>query len=154
MATINAKLVASEKQADAARVRAKLRAAKLTRAGRRAAAETDAGVENGVEDNAEGVIEVHVRRRDRDVSNRSIKTVESVDDGQDAPQEERETERVLERSTGSRQDGDGDDAVDLVVEKPRKRERRTGKAASRRRSTLNPWELQTLIQGDVGVDAS
>ena len=47
-----------------------------------------------------------------------------------------------------------DDGAGLVVERPRKRERRTSKAASRRRSTLNPWELQSLIQGDVAAVAA
>ncbi len=46
-------------------------------------------------------------------------------------------------------DGDGDGSDDRT--KPRKREKRATKVASRRRSTLNPWELESLISGGVGV---
>jgi hypothetical protein len=123
MATIAAKLAASEKEADAARVRAKLRAMKLAR------------VKKG---DANGQREEDMSR---DTSDRSIRTVEA--------------EEALERSAGSKREGNGDGEVDIVVEKPRKRERepgrRTGKVASRRRSTLNPQELKSLIQGEVNV---
>ena len=50
-------------------------------------------------------------------------------------------------------------AGELVVPK-RKRDRRTSavaaasaRRASRRRSTLSPWELESLIQGNVGVES-
>jgi hypothetical protein len=128
MATIAAKLAASEKEADAARVRAKLRAMKLAR-GKKDDADGQGGEQRELETN-------------RDANNRSIKTVAA--------------EEVLEQRTGSETAGNGDGKADLVVEKPRKRERelgrRTGKVASRRRSTLNPQELKSLIQGDVNVD--
>ena len=42
--------------------------------------------------------------------------------------------------------------VDVSPRKqPRKREVRASKAASRRRSTLSPWELDSLILGGVGA---
>lgn len=67
-----------------------------------------------------------------------------------------EAGRVGGGCRGREEGGEDVDAVDLVVvaEKPRKRSRRTSKAASRRRSTLNPWELQSLIQGDVAAVAA
>jgi hypothetical protein len=123
MATIAAKLAATEKEADAARVRAKLRAMKLAR------------VKKG---DANGQREEDMSR---DTNDRTIKTVEA--------------EEALERSAGAKREGNGDGEVDIVVEKPRKRERepgrRMGKVASRRRSTLNPQELKSLIQGEVNV---
>lgn len=124
MATIAAKLAASEKEADAARVRAKLRAMRLARAKK-----------GDFEGQGDEIMA-------REASDQSIK---SIEDGE-----------KLERTTDSTREGDGGAKVDLAVEKPRRRERepgrRTGKAASRRRSTLNPQELKSLIQGEVNVD--
>lgn len=125
MATINAKLVASEREADAARVRAKLRAAKLARSAKQQEMNvqpSDARDERGTQEEKE--VERHK--------------------GQQPQQKHRVNE------------GEEEELDQIIVEKPRKRERRTSKAANRRRSTLNPRELQSLIQGvDVGaVDAS
>lgn len=109
MATITAKLVASERDADAARVRAKLKAAR-------------AGV------------------RQKRVSLAPPVAVAEVD--ADAA---RST-----RSEGAAVDADADELAPAEEErKPvvKKRERRTSRVASRRRSTLNPWELETLIKG-------
>lgn len=109
MATITAKLVASERDADAARVRAKLKAAR-------------AGV------------------RQKRVSLAPPAAVAEVD--ADAA---RST-----RSEGATVDADADELAPAEEErKPvvKKRERRTSRVASRRRSTLNPWELETLIKG-------
>ncbi|KAK0741197.1 Afadin and alpha-actinin-binding-domain-containing protein [Schizothecium vesticola] len=109
MATITAKLVASERDADAARVRAKLKAAR-------------AGV------------------RQKRVSLAPPVAVAEVD--ADAA---RST-----RSEGATVDADADELAPAEEErKPvvKKRERRTSRVASRRRSTLNPWELETLIKG-------
>lgn len=58
--------------------------------------------------------------------------VDSGDDGRDAPAEA----------------GGDCAAADLVLEKPRKRDRRANKVASRRRSTLNSRELESLINGE------
>ena len=109
MATITAKLVASERDADAARVRAKLKAAR-----------------SGV--------------RQKRVSLAPPVAVAEVDG--DAA---RST-----RSEGATVDADADELAPAEEErKPvvKKRERRTSRVASRRRSTLNPWELETLIKG-------
>jgi hypothetical protein len=125
MATIAAKLVASERDADAARVRAKLKAARL---GKKrvslapTASETDS---SAVAD-----------------ASRSTRSDGGVAEG------EREGSRTVSV------DDEEDELAPKVEEKPvvRKRERRTSRVASRRRSTLNPWELKAVIQGAVGVD--
>lgn len=39
----------------------------------------------------------------------------------------------------------------LHVQKRKREKMRTSRTASRRRSTLNPWELQSLLQGSVNV---
>jgi hypothetical protein len=152
MATIAAKLAASEREADAARVRAKLKAARLARVGGRTgtvvlhppAGNAVPADGDGGRDTTEPV------KRDREVGSRGERGGDGdgvVSGG--APSGE--SERSI--GTGAEEGREDIDAVDLVVEKPRKRERRTSKAASRRRSTLNPWELQSLIQGDVGVES-
>ncbi|KAK1836310.1 Afadin and alpha-actinin-binding-domain-containing protein [Podospora conica] len=107
MATITAKLVASERDADAARVRAKLKAAR-------------AGV------------------RQKRISLAPLPVAAEV---------EADAARST-RSEGATVDADADELAP-VEEKPvvKKRERRTSRVASRRRSTLNPWELETLIKG-------
>jgi hypothetical protein len=99
MASIQAKLAATEREADAARVRAKLRAAK---------------------------------------AHKSASTASKTEEVR------REPVKV------PLNDGDGN-----VGEAPRKRERRegsgmAGKSKNRRRSTLSPWELESLIMGGAG----
>lgn len=118
MATITAKLVASERDANAARVRAKLKAARMGGKKRVSLASPTTGtdaVEAGRSTRSDGGPEGQVER--------------VGDEGEDelAPKEEEKP---------------------VVV---RKRERRTSRVASRRRSTLNPWELGALIQGGVEV---
>jgi hypothetical protein len=98
MATIAAKLAATEREADAARVRAKLKAARMKSAG----------------------------------------------DTKLMPPPAKEGEDV-EPVKGDR------DWVELELgSKKRKAGARQGGRASRRRSTLNPWELESLILGGVG----
>lgn len=145
MATIAAKLAASEREADAARVRAKLKAARAARMGRNAdktvlpPPNTSSNVsESHVEMGSEPV------KRDREHSQNSRN---HGDHHQQQPD--------ISTEKGAVEGGEGKDdldAVDFVVEKPRKRERRTSKAANRRRSTLNPRELQSLMLGDVGAE--
>lgn len=96
MDTIAAKLAASERDADAARVRAKLKAARMAK--RRPALADEKGAD--------------VDPVKKDVGR----------EGQDARE-----------------------GMDIPVK--RKREKRANRVASRRRSTLSPWELESLISG-------
>ncbi len=129
MATIAAKLAASEREADAARVRAKLKAARLGKRVSLAPPETNTDTTAAADaarstrsEGAEGSTDPV--KKDLDVSGSGENAVEP-------PAEEA--------------------VVQLHQQKTRKRERRTEKVASRRRSTLNPWELETLITGSVNV---
>ncbi|KAI5860768.1 Afadin and alpha-actinin-binding-domain-containing protein [Durotheca rogersii] len=58
-----------------------------------------------------------------------------------------ETLRAHNGDLGSREGDEGNDGVGEIKVPKRKRDR-TSKVASRRRSTLSPWELETLIQGN------
>jgi hypothetical protein len=107
MASIAAKLAATEREADAARVRAKLKAARMKSAS-----------------NAEALKLMPPPRRE----------------GTDA-----------EPSKAER--GDQEDANRSQETKKRKAPTRQGGRSSRRRSTLSPWELESLIQGNVGKGA-
>ncbi|EFY92867.1 hypothetical protein MAC_01105 [Metarhizium acridum CQMa 102] len=113
ISNIAAKLAASEKEADSARVRAKLRAARSS-----------------------------TRGVSRPTMPKPIKNDAAVADVQMQASTEREVAM------------DGDPvkqprAPSGETDKPekRKRDRKVGKAASRRRSTLSPRELETLISG-------
>ena len=108
MSTIAAKLAASEKEADAARVRAKLRA---VRGGVRRPPMAKAASGEAKSAAAPG-------------PDRPVEDVDPVKHDP-APQEE-----------------------DQPKPEKRKRDRKPSKAASRRRSTLSPLELQTLISGN------
>ncbi|KAK0614238.1 Afadin and alpha-actinin-binding-domain-containing protein [Immersiella caudata] len=120
MTTIAAKLAASEREADAARVRAKLKAARMGSKKRVSLASPTAGTDTSAAADA----------------SRSTRSDEGA-------QGEREGSQIV--------DGDEDELAPKPEERPlpRKRERRTSRVASRRRSTLNPWELGALIQGNV-----
>lgn len=107
MATIAAKLAATEREADAARVRAKLKAARMKSAGDTKLMPPPAKKEGNEEEPVKG------DRRDRD-----------------------------------REGAEGDDEQGITSRK-RKAGARQGGRASRRRSTLNPWELESLILGGV-----
>jgi hypothetical protein len=99
MATIAAKLAATEREADAARVRAKIKAARMK---------------------------------------------STVD---------KEATRMMPPPPKKDEDVDptkGGAAEEEVVNRKRKAGARQGGRASRRRSTLNPWELESLILGGVG----
>ncbi len=136
MATIAAKLAASERDADAARVRAKLKAMRQTSGSRKrvslappatgtdTSAVADASRSTRSEGGADGGAEQGGQEEDANLNS-------AKDDEEDelAPKPEDAKQQQL----------------------PRKRERRTSRVASRRRSTLNPWELGALIQGNVAV---
>lgn len=107
MASIAAKLAATEREADAARVRAKLKAARMKSAS-----------------NAEALKLMPPPRKE----------------GGEA-----------EPSKAER--GDQEDADRSQETRKRKAPTRQGGRSSRRRSTLSPWELESLIQGNVGKGA-
>jgi hypothetical protein len=116
MASIAAKLAASEREADAARVRAKIKAARMNKIAAPAQASTDA--KSMPPPPRKDVVEEPVKRG-------------AMGGSADAE---------------SREDGDNDG-------RSRKRKatgRNQGGRASRRRSTLSPWELESLILGGVG----
>ena len=144
MATIAAKLAASEREADAARVRAKLKAARLARMGRKEAVLVPPAdkATDGDEKADEPV------KRDQRDSGRE-RTRDNEERGERGEDVRTETESEGRRARREEKERDVDEVDMIPVEKPRKRERRTSKAASRRRSTLNPFELQSLIQGNV-----
>jgi hypothetical protein len=120
MATIAAKLAASERDADAARVRAKLKAARMGSKKR---------------------VSLAPPATDTDTSAAADASRSTRSDG-GAPDKWEGSQAV---------DEDEDELAPKPEERPlpRKRERRTSRVASRRRSTLNPWELGALIQGSV-----
>ena len=121
MDAIAAKLAASEREADAARVRAKLKAARMG-SRRKPSLAPPPGVDE--EDELAGEpYEVDPIKKD-------LPLTESRGDD-DAPAEE--------------PPGASDDEKPVM----RKRQRRVSKVANRRRSTLSPWELESLISGNV-----
>ncbi|KAI0386807.1 Afadin and alpha-actinin-binding-domain-containing protein, partial [Hypomontagnella monticulosa] len=178
MATIAAKLAAAEREADAARVRAKLRAVRnggQRRAAPAAAANTtnattaaassgssaenerpkSAGVspkhEHGNDDD-----DVDPVKRDRDLrpltregtpsASATATAASSQGKRQPAPHL---TDDELGGSVGTgRQHNENSNNNGGMIKPPKRRRDRTSKVASRRRSTLSPWELETLIQGN------
>ncbi|KAK3945824.1 Afadin and alpha-actinin-binding-domain-containing protein [Diplogelasinospora grovesii] len=120
MATIAAKLAASERDADAARVRAKLRAARLGKKQKRMSLAPVAVAKSSSSSEV-------------DVNARSTRSEGDEKNDDDDVQQQQPPPRKRERRGGG---GDGD---------------KVAIAANRRRSTLNPWELETLIQGNVQV---
>jgi hypothetical protein len=108
MASIAAKLAATEREADAARVRAKIKAARM----------------------------------------KSAANAEAVRLMPPPPKTERDE---VEPSKAER--GDQEDANRDREARKRKASTRQGGRASRRRSTLSPWELESLILGNVGTGA-
>lgn len=183
VAGIAAKLAASERDANAARVRAKLKAAKMAKSGVAASVSTVSSTST-----ASGGDPI---KRSRDVSG-STGLSTSTGNGSVSMDEngtaggvsiiKTETSSAASshkaRDTGSEEDG-----RETIVPSPAKRRREapppaatprkgetpvkdgTGKrkrevrsraerVASRRRSTLSPWELQSLIAGEVPVPST
>lgn len=122
MATIAAKLAASEREADAARVRAKLKAVRGTRGVKRPTPANDQP-----EPSSKSPRQEHTR--DQEELPRRAKDHIDIDPVKRDPQQSQAEE------------------PELKVEK-RKRDR-TSKVTSRRRSTLSPWELESLMSGNV-----
>ncbi|KAK2070247.1 hypothetical protein P8C59_004759 [Phyllachora maydis] len=136
MATIAAKLAASERDADAARVRAKLRAARL---GKKAAGQQQ---QQQQQQQQPPPPPPTATQRSRPAS-----PAKAVAAGADSPRKRARREMNAAGDPDADELGaDGPDAVG-VTRPARKRERRTSRVACRRRSTLNPWEMEALITG-------
>lgn len=114
MSNIAAKLAASEKEADAARVRAKLKAA---RGSSRGVSRPPMAPTAGNPESAAAAAEVSHEHEFPNAHELIPKPPTQTEDPPAQPEK-------------------------------RKRDRKASKAASRRRSTLSPWELQTLISGE------
>ncbi|KAK1688818.1 NIMA interactive protein [Colletotrichum godetiae] len=139
MATIAAKLAASEREADAARVRAKLKAARGGALGKPMAAPQQQQQQHMPPPPPETIVAMPQEPQPVD-SPSPAKT--RVDRGDLDP---------IKRDIPSQ-----DEQVQQSPLQPtkRKRERRVSKVASRRRSTLSPWEMESLISGNVAVPPS
>ncbi|RYP19471.1 hypothetical protein DL765_003311 [Monosporascus sp. GIB2] len=196
METIAAKLAAAEREADAARVRAKLRAARL---GKRVAAARNGGAKQtndgagakGPDSTAtansttatttsqaqrpEPREREQQQQRERERRQAAVNPdLEDVDpvkkDMNDnnntharpplpAPASPRRINNNTNNDPGADELTAASPEIEIKVQK-RKRDRRTNAAAaaasrraSRRRSTLSPWELESLIQGGVAVES-
>ncbi|KAI0148731.1 Afadin and alpha-actinin-binding-domain-containing protein [Xylariaceae sp. FL1272] len=154
MATIQAKLAASERDADAARVRAKLRAVRKSR-------DTDSAPTTTTT-TTDTPPELDLLPQTHEPEPESLKApqedVDPVKKRRDSapprrvsfiPSGDGEMDELAQEPLPQGQGGGEVKADDIVVVK-RKRDRRTSKVASRRRSTLSPWELEGLISGNVG----
>lgn len=138
MASIAAKLAASEREADAARVRAKLKAARGCVGGGGTKKQTAVRVAPAADEPQ--LQQEPEPEHEREAEESEAKTVAAPrsDDCTDGKMGCRDVDPM-------RHDHDTS-AAPLGVEK-RRLDRRSSKAASRRRSTLSPWELQSLISG-------
>lgn len=198
VATIAAKLAASEREADAARVRAKLKAMKMSKQGSTGPSQSQRST-NGISqrqsknqsqsqsqnqpdenqptngratpmdmDDEDDQNELKISRRRAATPGRSQSgTGRQSKTPKTASRAAREEEAELFEFEQDQEDEDegldelaGPETMnqhyDMGMEKlhvqKRKREKmRTSRTASRRRSTLNPWELQSLLQGSVNV---
>ncbi|KKY31920.1 putative nima interactive protein [Diaporthe ampelina] len=200
-----AKLAASEREADAARVRAKLRAARLNKGGSGSSANSLAPSTAGASTSTvassrvpSGVGAGDPTKKDRAVSGESAATGmsgsgasfstdenglrggvsvlgggdgDNSNSNEDSNEDEDEDDRRTVVPSSSRKDGaappsprktapatsptkaSAASAAAASPAKPAARKRevrsRAAKAANRRRSTLSPWELQSLIAGEV-----
>ncbi|KAK4038281.1 Afadin and alpha-actinin-binding-domain-containing protein [Parachaetomium inaequale] len=164
MATITAKLVASERDADAARVRAKLKAARLGKcvslpppgtnsstASTTAPTEPEADGQSGPamstrseSDSASATASTSASASDGAPSSTTTRDEDADELGFSPPQKPEQPER---RQKQQQQQQQGAETEQKNKSPARKRERRTSKVASRRRSTLNQWELDALMKG-------
>ncbi|KAK1589720.1 Afadin and alpha-actinin-binding-domain-containing protein [Colletotrichum navitas] len=142
LATIAAKLAASEREADAARVRAKLRAARGGALGKSIPATREQLLQQQqqpmppVPPPPETIVAVPAEPEQPNGSPARTRTDRDLDPvKRDLPQAEDQGRSPLQPAR-------------------RKRERRASKVASRRRSTLSPWEMESLISGTVAVPPS
>ena len=135
MASIAAKLAASEREADAARVRAKIKAAKMNRAN----ANTTTSNSSRNKTETETAKLMPPPPPSRKVEDELIKAGGEGGFGTGrVNMEERDDER------------DRDQGVNKRKRKAATLGRTQGARASRRRSTLSPWELESLMSGGLG----
>ncbi|KAI0144225.1 Afadin and alpha-actinin-binding-domain-containing protein [Hypoxylon sp. NC0597] len=178
MATIAAKLAASEREADAARVRAKLRA--VRGGGQRrnpglappaTIASTNTNTGSPSDDRKAESTEIKREEKDygsTDPVKRAVPPPPRATN-QESPAK-KEPNNMADELAGSigaaaadqrnNRDGNGngndngDEAIKVTKRRRDHGVRRTSRAASRRRSTLSPWELETLIQGNAAGPAN
>ncbi|WYZ41831.1 hypothetical protein EsH8_V_000726 [Colletotrichum jinshuiense] len=135
MATIAAKLAASEREADAARVRAKLKAARGGAIGKTIAPQQQQPMPQPPP--PETIVAVPPEPQQPNGSPAKAAADQDLDPvKRDPPQDEDQQSPLQFQPT------------------KRKRDRRMSKVASRRRSTLSPWEMESLISGNVAVPPS
>ncbi|KAM0281587.1 hypothetical protein ACHAQH_003456 [Verticillium albo-atrum] len=137
MANIAAKLAASEREADAARVRAKLKAA---RGGKRGAGAISAS--------APAELQPPPPAGARDQEHQPVTIVEVPGEDEDVDPVKRSVQGRHDEQQQGKGEGSAKDQQPLPK---RKRDRRVSKVASRRRSTLNPFEMESLISGNLGA---
>ncbi|KAI9900131.1 hypothetical protein N3K66_004393 [Trichothecium roseum] len=130
MATIAAKLAASEREADAARVRAKLRAMRGLK--RPSPSKQPPRPAPGSPPPAEHDEDEDEARQQPDQG--QGRRVEGGGEGEDVDPVKRDPESATKPSP-------------KPEKRKREKRRRSGAAAGRRRSTLSPWELESLMQG-------
>ncbi|EFQ28268.1 NIMA interactive protein [Colletotrichum graminicola] len=144
LATIAAKLAASEREADAARVRAKLKAARDGALGKSIPATREQQQQQQQQQQQpmpappppETIVAVPAEPEQANGSPARTGADRDLDPiKRDLPQVEGQEQSPLQPTR-------------------RKRERRASKVASRRRSTLSPWEMESLISGTVAVPPS
>ncbi|KAK2038343.1 hypothetical protein LZ31DRAFT_479016 [Colletotrichum somersetense] len=142
LATIAAKLAASEREADAARVRAKLKAARGGAIGRSIASTQQQQQQQQQPMPAPPPPEtiVAVPAEPEQQPNGSPARTGAAD--RDLDPVKRDLPQVEDQERSPAQPA------------RRKRERLVSKVASRRRSTLSPWEMESLISGTVAVPPS
>ncbi|KAG6273384.1 hypothetical protein E4U48_002874 [Claviceps purpurea] len=135
MSTIAAKLAASEREADAARVRAKLKAARTSTRGVSRPTITAAASSSSVATTTED------KQSSRDVVGKAVMEARAPQMEQQQHENKEEEEREIKTVQ----------VEDAPVPQPekRKRDRKATAVSSRRRSTLTPWELRTLMEGEV-----
>ncbi|KAK3951987.1 Afadin and alpha-actinin-binding-domain-containing protein [Pseudoneurospora amorphoporcata] len=195
VATIAAKLAASEREADAARVRAKLKAMKRSKqesvgpsqsqrsangaSQRQSQNQSQPSEENqptngratpmdmDCDNDDENQLTMSRRRpatpgrqsKTPKAASRAAREEEAEPFDFEQEQQEQEDEEVDELAGPENHDnygmamamGMGMGMEKLHVQKRKREKMRTSRTASRRRSTLNPWELQSLLQGSVKV---
>ncbi|KAI2624853.1 Afadin and alpha-actinin-binding-domain-containing protein [Hypoxylon sp. NC1633] len=180
IATIAEKLAATERNADAKRVRAKLKAVRsmgqqrFTNAAATTthpAPTTSGSASEGAETRREeeNYDSVDPVKRDRDLPSQDPVPAPTPGRGERRRKkaivdEDDEAADELAASHNGYADGDGNDTGhnysggnNGINSRPRRKRdpaRRTSKVASRRRSTLSPWELDALMHGNAGAAAN
>ncbi|KAF7887606.1 hypothetical protein EAF00_009900 [Botryotinia globosa] len=137
MASIATKLAASEREADAARVKAKLKAAKLAR---NAAATTTTST---------------IAPRSRSPTKKIELEVSKIMPPPSSPIKAEPIKKEPIKNGGGGNTATKSPEKDLSAVSSRKRKVRASRdrehgRAARRRSTLSPWELESLISGGIG----